>query len=134
MSSSGNKVGRPRKSAIASKKKGGRGKVGRPKGDKAILDEYKARMLNSPKSRRVLDAILNAALDDDHKNQAVAWKIVADRILPVSGFDPEKNKGNGGLQISISTTNGNVEVASSAKATTDDSDDAIDADYTEVNE
>ena len=67
--------------------------VGRPKGEAGILKEYKERMLNSPKSRKVLDAILNAALDDEHKHQAVAWKIVADRILPISSFTEAKNNG-----------------------------------------
>ena len=61
-------------------------------------------MLNSPKSRKVLDSILNAALDDDHKNQAAAWKIVVDRIMPVSSFDKLAggDKGRNAIQINIS--------------------------------
>ena len=43
-------------------------KIGRPKGDAGIINEYKARMLASPKSRKVLDSIFDAAMDDDHKN------------------------------------------------------------------
>jgi len=46
-------------------------------------------MLNSPRSTKVLDAIFKAALDDEHKNQAAAWKIIVDRIVPVSGFEKE---------------------------------------------
>jgi hypothetical protein len=61
--------------------------VGRPKGESTIMKDYRERMLNSPKSRKVLDSIFSAALDDDHKNQAAAWKIIVDRIVPVSGFD-----------------------------------------------
>jgi hypothetical protein len=53
------------------------------------MKEYRQRMLNSPKSRKVLDSIFNAALDDDHKNQAAAWKLIVDRIVPVSGFEKE---------------------------------------------
>jgi hypothetical protein len=41
-------------------------------------------MLASPKSRKVLDAILNAALDDDHKNQAAAWKLCMDRLSAIN--------------------------------------------------
>jgi hypothetical protein len=74
------RVGRPPKPP---KKK----KVGRPLGESGIMKEYRERMLNSPKSRKVLDAVFAAALDDDHKNQAAAWKIIVDRIVPVSGFD-----------------------------------------------
>ena len=97
------KVGRPRKDNVESKKPTKRGKPGRPKGDAAIINEYKARMLASPKSRKVLDAILNAALDDDHKNQAAAWKLVMDRMLPLSYFEKDK-EGGGRPSVSISIT------------------------------
>jgi hypothetical protein len=101
--SSGNPVGRPKKSSVSSKKKGGRGAVGRPKGDAAIINEYKARMLNSPRSRAVMDAIFDAALDPDHKNQAAAWKLVMDRILPVAAFEKDivKDAGRSAIQINI---------------------------------
>ncbi len=65
--------------------------VGRPKGEAGIMKEYRERMLNSPRSKKVLDTIFKAALDDDHKNQAAAWKIIVDRIVPVSGFDKMAN-------------------------------------------
>ena len=101
--SSGNPVGRPKKSSVSSKKKGGRGVVGRPKGDAAIINEYKARMLNSPRSRAVMDAIFEAATDPDHKNQAAAWKLVMDRILPVAAFEKDviKDVGRNAIQINI---------------------------------
>ena len=72
------KIGRPKKAKVQSVTKGQRRGVGRPKGDAAIINEYKARMLASPKSKKVLDSIMNAALDDEHKNQAAAWKICMD--------------------------------------------------------
>ena len=81
------KIGRPKKAKVQSVTKGQRRGVGRPKGDAAIINEYKARMLASPKSKKVLDSIMNAALDDDHKNQAAAWKLCMDRLLPVSYFE-----------------------------------------------
>jgi hypothetical protein len=93
---SGNPTGRP----PVKKKKN---PIGRPKGEAAIMKGYRERMLNSPKSRKVLTAILDAALDDDHKNQAAAWKIVVDRIMPVSSF--EKLAGStqrNAIQINIS--------------------------------
>lgn len=103
--------GRPRKTEVAKKKKGTRGAIGRPKGDAAIMNEYKARMLASPKSKAVLDTIFDAALDNEHKNQAAAWKLIVDRMLPVSAFEKEVNSGAGrsAIQINISGV-GSVDV------------------------
>ena len=96
--------GRPRKSEVAAVKPGNKGVVGRPKGDAAIINEYKARMLASPKSRKVLETIFDAALDHDHKNQAADWKLVMDRILPVGAFEKDvvKDNGRNAIQINIS--------------------------------
>jgi len=68
-------------------------------------------MLASPKSKRVLDTIFDAALDHDHKNQAAAWKLVMDRILPVAAFEKDvvQNSGKSAIQINI-TGVGNTEV------------------------
>jgi hypothetical protein len=97
------KAGRPKKGEIVAKKSKNRGTLGRPAGDKAIMDEYKARMLNSPKSAKVLEAIFDAALDNDHKAQAAAWKLIVDRIVPVSSFEQVK-QGGGAPNISINIT------------------------------
>jgi hypothetical protein len=97
------KAGRPKKGDIVAKKPRNRGVVGRPAGDKAIMDEFKARMLNSPKSARVLEAIFDAALDDNHKAQGAAWKLIVDRIVPVSSFEQVK-QGGGAPAISINIT------------------------------
>ena len=94
------KAGRPKKGEIVAKKQKNKGVLGRPKGDTAIINEYKARMLNSPKSAKVLEAIYDAALNDDHKNQAAAWKLIVDRIVPVSAFEAAKQSGST-PQISI---------------------------------
>jgi multimeric flavodoxin WrbA len=50
-----------------------------------------------------LDAIYNAALDDEHKNQAAAWKLIMDRMLPLSYFDKDK-AGGGRAAVSITIT------------------------------
>ena len=107
--------GRPRKSEVESKTKGKRGKVGRPAGDAAAIKEYKARLLASPKSRKVLDSILNAALDDEHKHQAAAWKLVMDRLLPVGAFEQDVVKGAGrnAIQINITGIGQQAEVVAS---------------------
>jgi hypothetical protein len=88
------KAGRPKKSELKEIKESR--SVGRPKGETAIINEYKLRMLNSPKSAKVLEAIYDAALNDEHKNQAAAWKLIVDRIVPVSAFEQSK-QGNGSM-------------------------------------
>ena len=102
------KIGRPPKSELSNNTK--RNAVGRPKGDAAIINEYKARMLSSPKSRKVLDAIFDAALDNEHKNQAAAWKLIVDRIVPVSSFEQDviKQAGRSAIQINITGLGANV--------------------------
>ena len=106
------RVGRPRKSEVSLKEQ--KRPVGRPKGDATIINEYKQRMLASPKSRKVLDAIFEAALDNEHKNQAAAWKLVMDRILPVAAFEKDVTSGNARNAIQINITGvGNAEVTSS---------------------
>tara|TARA_R100000951_G_scaffold89782_1_gene77893 strand:+ start:183 stop:623 length:441 start_codon:yes stop_codon:yes gene_type:complete len=100
--------GRPKKSEVKAKTTGSRGKVGRPKGDAGIINEYKARMLASPKSELVLQTIFDAATNDDHKNQAAAWKLIMDRILPVGAFEKEvmKDGGRNAIQINITGVGG----------------------------
>jgi len=108
------KAGRPKKGELVQKKQKNKGVLGRPKGDTAIINEYKQRMLTSPKSAKVLESIFDAALNDDHKNQAAAWKLIVDRIVPVSAFEQAKS-GNGGapaISINISGLQGpTVDVA-----------------------
>ena len=122
--------GRPPKSEIVSRKRGEVGTRGRPKGDAAIINEYKSRMLTSPKSARVLESIFDAALNDDHKNQAAAWKLVMDRVLPSSYFEKDKAGGSkGGINISITGVGGETTVISES---TDEEQDIIDGEYTDV--
>ena len=72
----GNPRGRPKGSKQVS-----------PKSDTAAMKVFRDRLINSPKSAKVIESIFAAALNDEHKNQAAAWKMVMDRIAPLSGFD-----------------------------------------------
>ena len=119
--------GRPKQKEIKAKTAGSRGKVGRPKGDATIINEYKARMLASPKSVKVLETIFEAALDNDHKNQAAAWKLVMDRILPVGAFEKEVIKDNGRSAIQINITG----VGSTTISDGGESGDVIEGEYSE---
>ena len=130
-SESPKKRGRPKKALVDSKTTGKRNKVGRPKGDAGIMNEYKARMLASPKSAKVLEAIFDAALDNEHKAQAAAWKLIVDRILPVGAFEKEviKDAGRNAISINISGV-GHTEITSSTTGGTQ-GDSGEDQDYLE---
>jgi hypothetical protein len=73
-------------------------------------------MLASPKSELVLQTIFDAATNDEHKNQAAAWKLIMDRILPVGAFEREviKDAGRSAIQINI-TGVGSTEILGSPK-------------------
>jgi len=128
------KRGRPPKAKTDALKKGNRVARGRPKGDAALINEYKARMLASPKSAKVLESIFNAALDDDHKNQSAAWKIIVDRIMPVGAFEKEvlKDGGRNAIQINI-TGVGTAEVTGPQGSVTGvaEDQDIIDGEFSE---
>ena len=115
------KRGRPPKEKTEALKKGNRVARGRPKGDASIINEYKSRMLASPKSAKVLESIFNAALDDDHKSQSAAWKIIVDRIMPVGAFVKEvlKDGGRNAIQINI-TGVGSTEVLGNSREAEED--------------
>ena len=122
------KRGRPRKSEVEAKTAGKRGKVGRPKGDTAILNEYKARMLASPKSAAVLQKVLDTALEDGHPHQGACMKMVWDKLLPSSYFEKDKlSQGRGQIEINI-----NVEQPASVDTVVPD--DAVDADFERVHD
>ena len=102
------KRGRPRKADIEAKKKGNRGVRGRPPGDAARINEFKARLL-ATSGDKVINKIIAIALDDDHPGQMAALKMCMDRVLPVSYF--EKDKATGGrnaVSITITGIGGDV--------------------------
>ena len=85
---SGNPRGRPPKARLAEVAKK---PVGRPRTDvQNIVNEYRDRMLASPKSVSVLEKVFQVALEDGHPHQLGAMKLVIDRIAPVSAFDVSK--------------------------------------------
>ncbi len=96
------KVGRPLKKDIEAKKKGNRGKVGRPAGDAARINEFKARLLGTS-GDKIIETLIHKALDPNDKDQIAALKMCVDRVLPLSMFDAAKNSGTT-PQISINIT------------------------------
>ena len=96
------KLGRPLKKDIEAKKKGNRGKVGRPAGDSARIAEFKARLLGTS-GDKIIETLIAKALNPDDKDQIAALKMCVDRVLPLSMFDAAKNSGQS-PQISINIT------------------------------
>jgi hypothetical protein len=96
------KLGRPLKKDIEAKKKGNRGKVGRPAGDSARIAEFKARLLGTS-GDKIIETLIHKALDPNDKDQIAALKMCVDRVLPLSMFDAAKNSGVS-PQISINIT------------------------------
>ena len=62
-------------------------KRSRPAGMRARQLELKQTLLEHPDVLKVLEKVVRTALDDNHKNQAVAQKLVMDRLLPISTFE-----------------------------------------------
>ena len=95
------RVGRPSKAEIAAKKPGGRKKRGRPPGETAIMNEYKARFLASPQSRKVIQKVFDTAMEDGHPHQGVCMKMVMDRVLPAKSFDEAKEQGGAKIEVNF---------------------------------
>ena len=94
--------GRPPKAVIDSKKPGGRVALGRPPGEAARLNEFKARLLGTV-GEKIIETLIRKAMDSDDKDQFVALKFCAERILPMSAFDAAKGA-NATPQVTINIT------------------------------
>jgi hypothetical protein len=95
------KPGRPPKSDLEAVRNRTKGKVGRPAGDAARLQEFKERLLATG-GTNIIDKLVKIALNDDHPGQMAAIKLAMDRILPASVF--EAKNGGSTPQISINIT------------------------------
>ena len=62
-------------------------KRGRPAGMRARQLELKQTLLEHPDVPKVIETVIRTALDDSHKNQTAAQKLLMDRMLPISTFE-----------------------------------------------
>lgn len=107
------KRGRPRKTDVEAKKRGNRGVVGRPPGDAARINEFKARLL-ATSGDKVINKIINIALDDEHPGQMAALKMCMDRVLPLSYFEKDKmSQGKSSVNITITGVGGETKIVGS---------------------
>jgi len=86
------KRGRPSKAALQSTKDLSK------RQQAAALKDFRARLLLNPKSPALIEKMFEIAFDDEHKQQAVALKLLADRLMPVAGFTSD---GKQQAQVSI---------------------------------
>ena len=68
-------------------------KGGRPAGIAKAIRKLEERLATANRTELVIDAIIDAAIDKDHTNQAAAWKLLTDRMLPMSYFEKDKTTG-----------------------------------------
>ena len=62
-------------------------KRGRSAGMRARQLELEQTLLEHPDVPEVIETVIRTALDDNHKNQTAAQKILMDRMLPISTFE-----------------------------------------------
>lgn len=62
-------------------------KRGRPPGMRAAQLDIQRRLIEHPDRAKVVEAVYRIALDDEHKHQAAAMKLLMDRMLPISICD-----------------------------------------------
>lgn len=116
------KRGRPTKAALQSTKDLSK------RQQAAALKEFRARLLLNPKSPALIEKMFEIAFDDEHKQQAVALKLLADRLMPVAGFTAD---GKQQAQVSINISGIGVP---SGSVTVSGAEDAEDAEFEEVYE
>ncbi len=77
-------------------------KRGRPAGMRAAQLELQRELLEHPDNFKVIQAVYEAALDPEHKNQIAAQKLILDRSMPISKFD-KQNDFKRNVEINIRT-------------------------------
>ena len=87
-------------------------KGGRPAGIAKAIRKLEERLATANRTELVIDAIIDAAIDKDHTNQAAAWKLLTDRMLPMRYFEKDKTTGQRAtVNITISGLDTKEEVA-----------------------
>ena len=77
--------------------------IGTPIGNKQRMQQFKEKLLREENGNKILQKVLEVAMDDEHPGQSAALKMCMDRMLPTSMFDEDK-KGSDRPQIQINIT------------------------------
>jgi hypothetical protein len=81
--------------------------AGRPKGLRTAIKKLEERLLDANRIDLVIDSIVRAACDDENKNQAAAWKLIMDRMAPMSHYDKNKLGDRPMININVTTAGDN---------------------------
>ena len=80
--------------------------LGTPIGNKQRMQEFKNKLLTEENGNKILQKVMEVAMDDDHPGQSAALKMALDRMLPTSMFDEDKkNNDRPSIQINITGIN-----------------------------
>lgn len=77
--------------------------LGTPIGNKQRMQQFKEKLLREENGSKILQKVLEVAMNDEHPGQSAALKMCMDRMLPTSMFDEDK-KGTDRPQIQINIT------------------------------
>ena len=66
----------------------------------AAMKQFRERLLLHPQSPKLIEKLFATAFDDEAKQQGLAMKLLADRLLPVAGFTSD-GKANNAVSINI---------------------------------
>ena len=80
-------------------------KRGRPEGMRVVQLDIQRRLIEHPDRAKVVEAVYRIALDDEHKHQAAAMKLLMDRMLPISICDK-----NADIRENVTITISSVEI------------------------
>ena len=76
--------------------------IGTNLGNRQRMQEFKNKLLKEENGNRILQKVLDVAMDDEHPGQMSAIKICMDRMLPLGLFDEAKSKNDRpSIQINI---------------------------------
>ena len=101
--------------------------AGRPKGMRTAIKKLEERLLDANRIDLVIDSIVRAACDDENKNQAAAWKLIMDRMAPMSHYDKNKLGDRPMININV-TTAGDTSIKQMGEVYEQDSDKDSDED------
>ena len=93
------KAGRPKGTTKAALAERAKRKPGRPPNDTGRLAEFRQRLLGTNGSK-IMEKLIEVALDDNHQGQMAALKLCVDRIVPLSSF-ADKGSAKPMVQVTI---------------------------------
>lgn len=85
-------------------------KVTESKSREARINELRDLILSSTSGKKLVEKVVDIAMDDSHAGQMAAMKMVIDRIIPQSAFEAAKGDSRTAIQINITGLDTKTEV------------------------